>query len=313
MPVKGINMLSLVLSFFLSYAHGAVPYKTFQIESSHVSNGLRVTGKIIPIEGTLYIESARFAGRVNSMLVKEGDEVAPGKKLLSINSAECLSLYQEKKTAQMRDLKELQDVIHVRETQLGMRAEANTCYIVASKAGVITKKMVEAGSNFNIGDNLFTVINRHSLTVELDVPERDASRIKQGQKVKVTRASEPGKVYDSEINAILPSLSSISRTVKVRLKKVNFANNPSLDELVFAEVGLGGGEVMFKVPSSCIVFKDENDYILKITDNKISKVEVSVISQDPQFFYVKEKQLHSLKIGDTIISEGAVFEMEKLK
>ncbi len=306
-------MFSLILTLILSHAHAAVPYKTFQIESSHVSNGLRVTGKIIPIEGTLYIESARFAGRVNSMLVKEGDEVAPGKKLLSINSAECLSLYQEKKTAQARGLTDLQQVIHVRETQLGMKVEENNCYIVASKAGVITKKMVEAGSNFNIGDNLFTVINRHSLTVELDVPERDASRISQGQKVKVTRSSEPGKIYDSEINAILPSLSSVSRTVKVRLKKVNFSNNPSLDELVFAEVSLGGGEVTFKVPANCIVFKDDNDYILKVVNDKVTKVEVSVISQDTNFFYVKEKQLHSLQIGDAIISEGAVFVMEKLK
>lgn len=304
-----MKFLFLLLLVNTSWALG---YKTFKIESSHISNGLRVTGRIIPIDGTLYIESARFAGRVTSVLVKEGDEVSPGRKLLSINSAECLSLYQEKKMASSRGLKDMEKVVGIRETQLSMKAEENACYVVSSRAGVITKKMVEAGSNFNVGDNFFTVINKHSLTVELDIPERDASKLKNGQKVQITRSSEPENIYNSEINAIIPSLSSVSRTVKARLKKIDFKNNPSLDEFVFGQVQLGQDSVLFKVPSSAIVFAEDKDYVLKIDKDKIFKIEVSVISQTEAFFYIKEKQLHTLNVGDTIISEGAVFQMQKL-
>lgn len=305
--------LFVSLIYLISFtAWGNTNYKTFNIESSHLTNGLRVTGRIIPIEGTLYIESARFAGRVTSMLVKEGDEVSPGRKLLAINSAECLSLYQEKKMAKVRKLKDMEQVVTIRETQLGMKAEENACFIVASKAGVITKKMVEAGSNFNIGDNLFTVINKHSLTVELEIPERDASKLKVGQKVRVSRSSEPDKSYDSEINAIIPSLSSVSRTVKARLKKISFNNNPALDEFVFGEIQLGTGEVLFKVPSSSIVFSDDKDYLLKVDNQIIKKIEVTVISEGDTFFLVKEKVIHSLKLGDTIVSDGAVFQMQKI-
>lgn len=307
-----MRIFTALLLLITFAAWGNNNYKTFSIESSHLTNGLRVTGRIIPIEGTLYIESARFAGRVSSMLVKEGDEVSPGRKLLAINSAECLSLYQEKKMARTRKLKDMEEVVSVRETQLGMKAEADSCFIVASKQGVITKKMVEAGSNFNIGDNLFTLINKHSLTVELEIPERDASKLKVGQKVRVSRSSEPDKSYDSEINAVIPSLSSVSRTVKARLKKINFNNNPALDEFVFGEIQLGSGEVLFKVPSSSIVFSDDKDYLLKVDNKNIKKVEVSVVSEGDTFFLVKEKIIHSLKIGDTIVSDGAVFQMQKL-
>lgn len=304
-----MKFLFLLLIISTSWANG---YKTFKIESSHISNGLRVTGRIIPIDGTKYIESARFAGRVTSVLVKEGDEVSPGKKLLSINSAECLSLYQEKKMATSRGLDDMKKVVGVRETQLGMKAEENSCFIVASHAGVITAKMVEAGSNFNIGDNLFTLINKQALTVELDIPERDASKLRIGQKVKITRSSEPENVYNSQINAIIPSLSSVSRTVKARLQKISFKNNPSLDEFVFGEVQLGEDAVLFKVPSSSIVFQDDKDYVLKVDNGKIIKLEVVVISQTETFFYIKEKALHTLNVGDTIIAEGAVFQMQKL-
>lgn len=290
----------------------AQTYKTFKIESSHITNGLRVTGRIAPIDGTLYIESARFSGRVTSVLVKEGDEITPGKKLISINSAECLSLYQEKKMAIARKLEDMQKVVSIRESQLGMKAEENACYIVGSRAGVITKKMVEAGSNFNIGDNLFTLINKHSLTVELDIPERDASKLRMGQKVKVTRSSEPERIYESMISSIIPSLSSVSRTVRARLTKIDFQNNPSLDEFVFGEVQLGGNDVLFKVPSPSIVFKDDKDYLLLVKPGKIEKVEVSVVSQNDSFFFIKEKKLHTIKVGDTIISEGAIFQMQKM-
>lgn len=312
-------MFVVVLALMTSLLSWSAPvpqapqYKTFKIEPSHLTNGLRVTGRIIPMEGTLYIESARFTGRVSTMLVKEGDEVSVGKKLLLINSAECLSLYQEKKMAKARQLQDMEAVVRERETQLSMKAEENACYIVASKSGIITKKMVEAGSNFNIGDNLFTIINKHSLTVELDIPERDSSKLKVGQQVKVSRSAEPSMSYDSTINAIVPSLSPISRTVKARLKKIEFKNNPSLDEMVFAQIQLGNEEVLLKVPSPSIVFIGDSDYVLKLENNEIKKVEVTVVSETDNTFLVKEKIVHSLKVGDTIISDGAIYQAQKLK
>lgn len=303
------SMLALLM--MAATASAQTQYETFKIESSNVTNGLRVTGKIVPLDGTLYIESARFSGRVLSVLVKEGDEIKPGKPLLLINSAECLSLYQEKKMAQARKLDDMLKVINAREKQLSMKAEANSCYVVASSGGVVTKKMVEAGSNFNSGDNLFTLINRHSLTVELDIPERDAVKLKLNQKAVIQRPADPGKTYNSEVNAIIPSLNAVSRTVRVRLKKIDFINNPSLEEFVFAEIQIQGDGVLFKVPSSSVVFSGDMDYVLKMKDGKMNKVPVIVVNQTDDFFFIREKNLHSIQIGDDIISKGAVFQMQK--
>lgn len=312
MEINMFKMQLALFSLFLSTLSLAQPqYETFRIESSNVTNGLRVTGKIVPLDGTLYFESARFTGRVTSVLVKEGDEIHPGKPMLLINSAECLSLYQEKKMAQSRHLDDMSQVIHSREKQLSMRAEANACYIVSSSGGVVTKKMVEAGSNFNVGDNLFTLINRHSLTVELDIPERDALKIKLGQKVVIQRPADPGKVYTSTINAIIPSLNSVSRTVKARLKKIDFANNPSLEEFIFGEIQIQGDGILFKVPSSSVVFVTDGDYIVKSTKGKLTKIPVTVVNQNDDFFFIREKNLHSIQVGDEIVSKGAVFQLQK--
>lgn len=282
-------------------------YETYAVTTGSVKNGLKVTGKIVPLENSIYFESARIMGRVTSVLVKEGDTIGSGKKLLLINSAECLSLYQEKKTAKERNLKDILQMVEIREKQLSLEVHSDSCYIVSSKGGVVTKKMVEAGSNFNAGDNLFTLIDRHSLTVELDVPERDANKVKVGQHVVVTRPSANNDSYVSTVEAIIPSLTSVSRTVKVRLKKITFKQNPTIEEFVFGEVETGEKGVLFKVPSSSVVFSGDRDYVLKIEGDNFKQVEVDIVNQENDFSFIRLKQPELLRTGDSVVGKGAVF------
>ncbi len=304
------KILLALMVFNLGLAH-AEDYGVYKIESSNLSKGLRVTGRIVPLEGTLYIESARFQGRVLSVIAKEGSEVRSGSRLLLVNSAECQSLYQEKKMAKEKNLDDMLAVVRVREKQLAMETDGGSCYVIASTVGVVTKKMVEAGSSFNPGDNFFTLVNRKALTTELDVPERDGLNLKKGEKVVVQRPSDPSTLYESKIESIVPSISSVSRTVKVRLTKIDFKNNPTIDEFIFGDIQLLGEGVTFKVPSSGVVFSGDNDFVIKLVDKKMQKVQVTVVNQADKFFYIREKVLHTLQVGDDIISNGAVMQFEK--
>lgn len=298
----------LLISFQIWGATEVKKYETAEVTSGNIGNGLKVTGKIIPLDGSIYIESARFTGRVSSVMTKEGDVIHPGKPLFQVNSAECLSLYQEKKMAKDRHLDDILKVVEAREKQLSLVVNESTCFVVASKGGVVTKKMVEAGSNFNSGDNLFTIINRDQLTVELDVPERDANKVKLGQKVIVSRPSDSQSKYVSTVDAIIPSLNSVSRTVKVKLKKINFKNNPSLEEFVFGVIATGEEGFLLKVPSAAVVFSGDSDYVIKKNeDGKLSIVTVIIVNQTDGYFLIREKHPNTLHIGDTVISKGAVF------
>ena len=289
----------------------AAPFETYKIESSNLSKGLRVTGRIVPLEGTIYIESARFQGRVISVIAKEGSEVKVGSRLLMVNSAECQSLFQEKKMAKEKKLSDMLDVVRIREKQLAMEADSNSCYVIASTVGVVTKKMVEAGSTFNVGDSFFTLVNRKALTTELDVPERDGVNLKKGEKVVVQRPADPSALYESKIESIVPSISSVSRTVKIRLGKIDFKNNPTIDEFIFGDIQLSGEGVTFKVPSSAVIFSGDNDFVIKLIDKKMVKVQVIVVNQADKFSYIREKVLHTLQVGDEIVSTGAVMQFEK--
>lgn len=304
----------VLLGALLASPSFALDVKTFTIENSSVSSGLRVTGRIVPEDGSVYIESARLTGRVLTVLVKEGDVVSPGKALLEINSAECQSVALEKKSAQARGLPDLLDAVTSRERQLGLRARSTSCEIIATHAGVIMKKVVEAGSTFNPGDNLFTLVNRQALTVELEVPERDADKIKVGLPVVVVRPASPEKSYETKVKTVIPSLSAVTRTLRVRLEKIKFDGNPSLDEFVFGEIRLGGQGVLFKVPSAAVVFDGKIDQLYKLTKGKPPvAVNVEVASQAEGHSFVREVVPHSLQVGDTIAAEGAVFLSRDIK
>jgi multidrug efflux pump subunit AcrA (membrane-fusion protein) len=310
-----ITLLALITSAYAATTAAPAPasktaehlYETYVVTTGSVRNGLKVTGKIVPLENSIYFESARITGRVSSVMVKEGDTISSGTKLLLINSAECLSLFQEKKTAKERNLKDILSMVEIREQQLSLVVNEGTCYIVSSKSGVVTKKMVEAGSNFNSGDNLFTIIDRHSLTVELDVPERDANKVKLGQHVVITRPSANNDSYVSSIEAIIPSLASVSRTVKIRLKKIGFKQNPTIEEFVFGEIETGEKGILFKVPSASVVFSGDRDFVLKVIEKEFKAVEVDIVNQMSDFSFIRVKKPELLKAGDTVIAKGAVF------
>ena len=147
------------------------------VESGRNITVLRVPGKIIPKEGALSVESARLQGRVTNILKREGEAVAVGDPLFRINSAECVSLFEEKRVAEERGLQDLIAGAAARQEQLGLRVDGGQCSILATHASTIVKRQVELGAAFNIGDALATVLDVDlNLNVELDLPAAGSSR-----------------------------------------------------------------------------------------------------------------------------------------
>src|ERR1700692_2164469 len=74
-------------------------YQWAKVEVAELNSGIKVTGRMIPQDGALNIESSRVAGRILSILRREGDRVYIGTPLFEVSSAECFSLIEEKKVA----------------------------------------------------------------------------------------------------------------------------------------------------------------------------------------------------------------------
>jgi Cu(I)/Ag(I) efflux system membrane fusion protein len=91
-----------------------------------------------------------------------------------------------------------------------------TLTIYSPVNGYVVQKMALLGMRFMPGEKLFDLADLSTVWVISDVYEYEIPFIKIGQAASITLSYFPGKVFSSTIDYIYPSLSSDTRTAKVR-------------------------------------------------------------------------------------------------
>lgn len=282
------------------------------VKRSTSAAGVRVSGRVVAQDGGLNIESARVQGRVLTILKREGEHIAPGTALYEISSAECFSLAEERRVAQSKNLPELLDGVKRREHQLGLRLDGESCKIVADKAGVLTKRSLESGAAFNVGDAVATTLDTKRMTVEIEVPEKDQSRVREGQAVKLQFASDPDNSYDANVQSTVPAIDPATRTMRARLKPLRLPSNVSLDALVFGDIQTGSGDAMLNVPTASLVFHRNQQYVVAGGEEKPQAVPVYVVNENELQTAIRPVKEGQLKEGDLVATRGAIFLFRKL-
>ena len=294
-------------------AHAAPAYEWKAVERSASTSGVTVSGRVVPQDGALNIESARVAGRALAILRREGEHVSIGTRLYEISSAECSSLMEEKRVAASKSLEELKTSVAARERQLSLKLENDRCFFTSNHDGILTKRGLESGASFNSGDALATVLDVHHLTVEFDVPERDQPHVRVGQSVKFQFASAPDDNLSGKILNVVPTIDPTTRSSKARVKvDGHLPKDVSLDALIFGEIATGGQMMTFKVPSSALVFYHDKQYVVKGPEATPKSVAVQVLTESDAVSAVRPLDDKTLHEGDLIATTGAIFLLKKL-
>lgn len=294
-----------------------VPVRAQEVEWAPVKAGgyaasIRVPGRVVAQEGALSVESARVQGRVTRILRREGERVASGEALFVIASPECASLAEEKRVAEARGLSDLIEAAKRREEQLGLASAAGECRVIASHDGTLTKRQVELGAAFNMGDALATILDIGRLSVELDVPERVLSQVQPGQRVRVELASAPGRTLATAVESILPTIDAATRAGRVRLAAPALPAGTTLDSLAYAEIDTGVKQQAFKVPTAAIVFSRNRQYVVKRAGAATVAVPVDVLGESESAATVRPSGGEPLRLGDRVAVKGALFLLKKL-
>lgn len=192
---------------------------------------------------TVSVLAAKLMGTVTAVQVRQGDRVAAGQLLLTIDADD---IYRQLEAARFQ--KELADVTAERYRRLYdesavarqqldevetrrkvadaeyARAAANMAFsrITAPTAGVVTDRKIDPGSMAAPGQHLLTVEDISAFSIETQADERWAERIAVGMPVEVAIESQgrtvPGKVVERS-----PSLDSVSHTFYVKVEMADAA------------------------------------------------------------------------------------------
>lgn len=299
------------LIFYVSTTFGA-EVEWGRLEEGPDLSSVSITGRVVPQDGALNIESARVAGRIVGILKREGEAVSAGTPLYQISSAECFSLIEERKVAQSKQIQDLVEGVQKREQQLGLSIKGNDCFFTASHAGVLTKRNLDSGSSFNMGDALATVLDTRRLTVELDIPEKELPKVNRGQNVHFYFAANSETKYSGKIQSIVPTIDASTRTFKVRLAGMALPRTTALEALIFGDIDVGGGNKMLKAPSSAVVFHKDKRFVIENAGEQKTLVQVNVISENENFSLLRPTKEGSLKAGAMVACKGALFLLKNM-
>ncbi len=199
----------------------------------------------------------------------------------------------------------------------GSDKSTNSVYILRSPlAGVLVEKNINPGQELradlmlanapNLFAPIFVVTDPAKLWLQIDVAESDLTVLQKGQRLQISSAALPGRVFDGRVDNISDTMDPATRTIKVR----GVVNNP--DKLLKAEMYVmvevvrnpDQAEQMGVEVSSKALFMKGGDSCLFIEESpgvfqrKLVKVGVEKDNKVPV--------LEGVNAGQRVVTEGAL-------
>ncbi len=201
--------------------NASVAVKTAEAIKKPLNLDFTANGNFTPYQQLNF--SSETAGRVVSVLVKEGDRVRKGQSLAVIKTDNLnieLQSAQENYQNALQDKSRFENAFktggvtrqQLDQAELALKnaafrveqakvriADAN---IRASIDGTINKRYIEPGAVLNPGTQLFELVDVSKLKLKVQVNESQVAQLKTGDKVKVKVSVFPDKTFEGVIRFI---------------------------------------------------------------------------------------------------------------
>ena len=172
--------------------------------------------------------------------------------------------------------------------------------IKAPFSGVITERLIRAGSDVNRGDVLLRLLDTENLEARLFVPIKYLAFVNKGQQLTINAS---GQTTQAVIAAKIPRADPRSQTFEVRLNIPKRLNEYwAAGQLVSISVPTQKAKPSLTVPRDALIVRRTGSYVIKVaSDNSVLKTAVIVGKGDKDRVAVTGKLTH----GDKIAIRGA--------
>lgn len=161
-----------------------------------------------------------------------------------------------------------QGVLAQRRSELELaREQLNATVLVAPFSGAIQERHASAGQYLAVGAPVFTVVRIHPLRLRLAVPERDAARVRVGQRVDVRVDGDPQR-HAGTVARVSPALDDRDRTLAVEAEVPNPDGALRAGSFAAAEIVTAADQTAIVVPQSAIVTFAGIEKVIVVVDGK---------------------------------------------
>ncbi|MES2529113.1 MAG: HlyD family efflux transporter periplasmic adaptor subunit [Bdellovibrionota bacterium] len=271
--ISGVILVLLIAGgiFFFQNKGEVTEYKRFKVVRGDLAQKVESTGTVSP-QNRLEIKPP-VAGRIDQILVKEGDVVQKGKVLAWISSNE---------RAALMDAVRMQGKDEIKKWENLYKATP----IVAPISGTIILRNVETGQSFTNTDPIFVMADR--LTVKAQIDETDIAFIKINQSAKIVLDAYPdtpieGKVVHLAYDATLTNNVTTYQVDVLPLNPPEFLRSGMTSNV---NVEVEKKENVLKIPSIAVQTTEEGPMVLTGTEKKPSMIPIQTGLDDGKFIEV---------------------------
>jgi RND family efflux transporter MFP subunit len=228
-------------------------------------------------------------------------------------------VYQAQYQAQTASVNALEKAIAAQRSNVGA-AEANVArlesmsgyrLVKAPFAGVITLRNVDVGALVTTGSTLlFRIAQMDTLRIYINVPQSNASFIRQGQTASLRISNLPGRLFTGAVARTSNSLDPNSRTMLVEVHVAN--RDGALLPGMYAQVSLSSTRANppLLLPSDALVVRPEGTVVAVVRGDHTVHLQNVQVGRD---YGDRMEIVSGLSEGETVIPSPGDLAREGLK
>jgi len=271
------------------------------------STGLTVPGQVEFDPRRVAIISPRTSGRIEQLLVVEGDRVAAGQTVARLFSPAFVTaqsdLFQASaraerlkgtvdeagSTAMVNAARRRLTLLGASDGEIGRLVQSGQpsdyLNLTAPFAGSIMEAEALAGSAVEAGTPIFKIADLSVVDVIAEIPEQSIQSVRLGQAATIGIAAFPDLQFEGEVERLRDELNQETRTVRAVIHVPNRAGRlrPGMFATVqLAVTGAAPGSKLLAIPESAVVTDGEQRFVfVEVVPRTYERREVSLESLTP--------------------------------
>jgi membrane fusion protein (multidrug efflux system) len=291
------------------------PADVASVELRELVRSIPFSGSLAPVVQTTV--KSKVAGEINKLFVREGESVASGQLLAQIETVDLQSRLdaqegafeeararlsiaeknRENSQALLRQKFISQNAfdtsdstyeasaasVRSAEAQLRIARKAmSDASVRAPFAGIVARKMVNAGEKVGVDSALFGLVDLARMEIEAPAPAAEIPTVRPGQAVSFRVDGFGERSFGGKVERINPTADAGSRSIMLYISVAN--HDGALKGGMFAkgEIVLDKTSLSAVIPSSAVRDEAGQSYVFTIEDGKIGKRAVKLGATDPQ-------------------------------
>ncbi len=197
----------------------------------------------------------------------------------------------------LEEVRTRQALLAQRRVELAItRQQQDDATLEAPFAGMIRERTAALGQYLAAGAPVATLVRIDPLRLRLEVPEREAARVRAGQAVRV-RVEGDATEYAGRVARLSPAIAEDSRTLPIEVEVPNRASRLRPGAFATADIVVDVAEPAIVVPTSAVVTFAGIDKVVTIDNGKALEKRVELGRREGDHVEV----LQGLRAGEPVV------------